>query len=163
MSQNKGKEFYVSEFILPFLAYTPVIVTFCIYQFLSSDIYTKYFYLFTIMVPVLVGSVAAIVILRADILAMLRMPGYLINFIISICILEVLPIMLILSHVLDWQYLINVAFIAIVPVLIIWGWLMSFGKIAMNAKSQYRELHSNKLPNRRGFAARLRRVVYIWS
>ena len=51
--------------------------------------------------------------------------------------------MVILSHVLDAQYMINVAFIAIVPVLIIWGWLMSFGKTAMYAKSQYQELYSN--------------------
>lgn len=143
MNQKKGKEFYVSEFILPFLAYTPVILTFCLYQYLSADISTKYIYLFTIMAPILVGSVAAIVILRADILTILRMPGYLRNFIISICILEALPVMMILSHILEAQYLINVLFIAIVPVLIIWGWLMSFGKTAMYAKSQYRELHSN--------------------
>ena len=140
MKQKEDRAFYVAEFIMPFLSYAPTVFISVIYIFLAGE--KIEFHFFIILLPVI--TLLIILLLRVDILLMLSMPGYLRNFIVSTTMLAVLPILLISKHILDIQYLVIAVWVLIIPALLLWAWLMSYGKTAKDAKLQYRRQHSNK-------------------
>jgi small-conductance mechanosensitive channel len=139
MKQKEDRTFYVAEFVMPFLSYVPTVFISVIYIALSSE--KSEFHIF--IIPLLVVTLLVIFMFRVDILLMFSMPGYLRNFVVSTAMLAVLPILLLAKNIFNMQHFVTAAWLLIIPVLLLWAWLMSYGKTAKNAKNQYRSQHSN--------------------